>query len=62
MKYLPNIIYIFGKFWLAIVLFIAILVSTVVSLPFIIAGKITDVWRSYQLHSSNDHHLTDYSS
>ena len=60
MKALSNIIYNFGKFWLAIVLFIAIFISTVVSLPFIIIGKITDAWRSYQMNA-HDNHLTDYS-
>lgn len=60
MKYLPNIIYNFGKFWLAIVLFIAMVISTIVSLPFIVAGKITDAWRSFQLQNNNNH-ITDYS-
>jgi len=52
MNALSNIIYNFGKFWLAMILFAAMIISTIVSLPFIIAGKLYDMWRSSELYSN----------
>lgn len=54
MNNLSLIVYNFGKFWITVVLFIAMAVSAVVSLPFIAIGKILDMWRAHQLHSSTD--------
>ena len=51
MKNLTKIIYSIGKFWLAIILFLAMIISTVVSLPFIIIGEIVDMWNAHQLQS-----------
>jgi hypothetical protein len=42
MKVLTNISYYIGKFWLAIILFLAMIISTVISLPFIVVGKVMD--------------------
>jgi len=52
MKYIENIILNFGKFLLAAILFVAMILSTIVSLPFIIGGKILDMWRTYQMESA----------
>ena len=52
MKYLENIILNFGKFLFAMILFVAIILSSVISLPFIIGGKILDFWHSYQMESA----------
>ena len=42
MEALTKIIYYFGKFWLAVTLFVAMVISTIISLPFIIIGKTLD--------------------
>ena len=52
MKYLENILLNFGKFLLAMILFVAMILSSIVSLPFIIGGKILDFWHSYQIESA----------
>ncbi|TDE18355.1 hypothetical protein [Dyadobacter psychrotolerans] len=61
MKNLTKIIYNIGKFWLAIILFLAMIISTVVSLPFIVAGKLADFWSEHQIRT-NKNQITDYSS
>lgn len=52
MKYIQNIAYNLGKFLLAIILFVAMILSTVILLPFVIGGKIMDFWLSYQMEST----------
>jgi len=61
MKNLTKLIYHIGKFWLAIVLFLAMIISTVVSLPFIIAGKLADFFNEHPMHAGKNQ-ITDYSS
>ena len=60
MKNLTKVIYHIGKFWLAIVLFLAMIISTVVSIPFIVAGKLADFFNEHQIHTDKNQ-ITDYS-
>jgi uncharacterized membrane protein len=55
MENLTKIIYNIGKFWLAVVLFVAMVISTILSLPFVIIGKAVDLWHSHKLGTSKNH-------
>ena len=61
MKYLENIILNFGKFLFAMILFVAIILSSVISLPFIIGGKLADFFNEHSMHAGKSQ-ITDYSS
>ncbi|MCE7040832.1 hypothetical protein [Dyadobacter sp. CY312] len=54
MENLTKITYNIGKFWLAIVLFIAMIISTIVSLPFVLIGKAMDMWHTHKLGTSKN--------
>lgn len=47
MKTLPNLVFQLGKFWLAAMLFMAMIISTIVSLPFVVVGMLIDLYKSY---------------
>jgi hypothetical protein len=49
MEKLTKITYNIGKFWLAIVLFVAMIISTIISLPFMAIGKAMDWWHSHKM-------------
>lgn len=54
MKLLTNISYIIGKIWLAVLLFLAMVISTVVSLPFIVVGGVMDFFQTHKLKAHHD--------
>ncbi|TLU99364.1 hypothetical protein [Dyadobacter luticola] len=42
MSFLPKMVYYCGKFFFAMILFVAMIISTIISLPFIGVGLIKD--------------------
>ncbi len=42
MKKIQNVLYGIGKLWMAIILFAAMIVSTIIAAPFMIASKLSD--------------------
>ncbi|CAG5068295.1 hypothetical protein DYBT9623_01024 [Dyadobacter sp. CECT 9623] len=54
MNVLSNIIYYCGKFFFATILFIAMIISTIISLPFIGVGMIKDAMSSQHQHADRD--------
>ncbi len=50
MNFLSNVVQYSGKLFFASILFIAMIISTVVSLPFIGAGMIKDAINAHQHH------------
>ncbi|REA60633.1 hypothetical protein DSL64_13915 [Dyadobacter luteus] len=61
MKLLTNISYNIGKIWLAVILFLAMIISTIVSLPFIVIGGLIDFFQTHKLKPGHDH-FNDYYS
>ncbi|KQS31136.1 hypothetical protein [Dyadobacter sp. Leaf189] len=59
MSILSNVIYYCGKFFFATILFVAMIISTIVSLPFIGAGLIKDAMNSHHNHADRNS-LLDY--
>jgi len=59
MESFTKIIYNIGKFWLAVVLFVAMIISTIISLPFVVVGKAMDLWHTYKLKTDRNH-LSDF--
>lgn len=55
MKDLAKFLFYVGKAWVALVLFVAMVISTVVSLPFIAIGKVVDIWNISRLKSGKNH-------
>ena len=60
MDFISNIIYYSGKLLFATILFVAMIISTIVSLPFIGAGLIKDAIDSNQHQHADRNHLADY--
>jgi hypothetical protein len=60
MNLISNIIYYTGKLFFATILFVAMIISTIVSLPFIGAGLIKDAINSNHHHHADRDHLLDY--
>ncbi|NIJ53159.1 hypothetical protein FHS68_002329 [Dyadobacter arcticus] len=59
MSFLSKMIYYCGKFFFASILFVAMIISTIISLPFIGAGMIKDAMNSY-LQPTNENSFSDY--
>ncbi|MEO6285165.1 MAG: hypothetical protein ABIN80_07445 [Dyadobacter sp.] len=59
MNFLSNIIYYSGKLLFATILFVAMIISTIVSLPFIGVGMLKDAMGS-QHHHADPNNLLDY--
>lgn len=60
MNFLSNIVGYSGKLFFAMIMFFAMVVSTVISLPFIGAGLIKDAIDAYP-QPAGDHLVDDYS-
>ncbi|MCF0042717.1 hypothetical protein [Dyadobacter fanqingshengii] len=60
MDFISNIIYYTGKLLFATILFVAMIISTIVSLPFIGAGMIKDAIDSHSHQHADRNHLADY--
>lgn len=61
MEFISNVIYYTGKLLFATILFVAMIISTIVSLPFIGVGLIKDAIGTDHHHADRDH-LVDYLS
>lgn len=61
MKLLTNISYNIGKIWLAIILFLAMIISTIISLPFIVVGAVMDFFQVHKLKPGHDQYNDYYS-
>lgn len=59
MNFLSNIIYYSGKLLFATILFVAMVISTIISLPFIGVGMLKDAMGSQHQHA-NPKNLLDY--
>lgn len=55
MNFLSNIIYYSAKLLFATILFVAMVISTIISLPFIGAGLIKDAVNSYTPQPDNNY-------
>ncbi len=51
MKSSAKILFNIGKAWVALILFIAMVLSTIISLPFVMFGKFVDVYNIYRIKS-----------
>jgi hypothetical protein len=60
MKAFTNISYYIGKFWLATILFLAMVISTVISLPFIVVGKVIDFLNADHLKAGRGRYFDYY--
>jgi hypothetical protein len=61
MSFLSNMVYYCGKFFFATILFVAMVISTIISLPFIGVGLIKDAMDSHQAHADQNNLLDFYS-
>ncbi|MCE7071220.1 MULTISPECIES: hypothetical protein [Dyadobacter] len=60
MNFITNIIYYSGKLLFATILFVAMIISTIISLPFIGAGMIKDAIDSHPHQHADRNHMADY--
>ena len=60
MNFIANIIYYSGKFLFATILFVAMIISTIISLPFIGVGMIKDAIDANQHQHADRNHIADY--
>ena len=60
MNVISNILYYCGKFLFATILFVAVIISTIVSLPFIGAGMIKDAMSSHHQQADQNSLLDFY--
>ncbi|MCE6989364.1 hypothetical protein [Dyadobacter sp. CY323] len=61
MGFLSNMMFYCGKFLFATILFVAMIISTIISLPFIGAGMIKDAMNSHH-QQADQNNLFDYYS
>ncbi|GGN02198.1 hypothetical protein GCM10010967_40990 [Dyadobacter beijingensis] len=61
MNFLSNVVGYSGKLFFATIMFFAMIISTVVSLPFIGAGMIKDVINAHHHHAEDNSLIDEYS-
>jgi hypothetical protein len=61
MDFLPKMVYYCGKFFFATILFIAMIISTIISLPFIGAGMIKDAMTLHHQPTDQNNFFDQYS-